>query len=91
MDLKPKQDEGERLQRDLKYKKEQFDADFERALTQAAAPVSADIGKALDQYAAQHGLTMILDISKLLPALLTVSPAMDITQAFIADYNSKHP
>ena len=91
VDLKPKQDEGERLQRDLKYKKEQFDADFERALTQAAAPVSADIGKALDQYAAQHGLTMILDISKLLPALLTVSPAMDITQAFIADYNSKHP
>ena len=91
VDLKPKQDEGERLQRDLKYKKEQFDADFERALTQAAAPVSADIGKALDQYAAQHGLTLILDISKLLPALLTVSPAMDITQAFIADYNSKHP
>ena len=91
VDLKPKQDEGERLQRDLKYKKEQFDADFERALTQAAAPVSADIGKALDQYAAQHGLTMILDISKLLPALLTVNPATDITQAFIADYNSKHP
>ena len=91
VDVKPKQDEGERLQRDLKYKKEQFDADFEKALTQAAAPVSADIGKALDQYAAQHGLTMILDISKLLPALLTVSPATDITQAFIADYNSKHP
>jgi len=91
VDVKPKQDEGERLQRDLKYKKEQFDADFEKALTQAAAPVSADIGKALDQYAAQHGLTMILDISKLLPALLTVNPATDITQAFIADYNSKHP
>ena len=91
VDLKPKQDEGERLQRELKYKKEQFDADFERALTQAVAPVSTDIGKALDQYAAQHGLTMILDISKLLPALLTVNPATDVTQAFITDYNSKHP
>lgn len=91
VDLKPKQDEGERLQRDLKYKKEQFDADVEKALTQATTPVSADIGKALDQYAAQHGLTMILDISKLLPALLTVNPATDITQAFITDYNSKHP
>jgi hypothetical protein len=34
---------------------------------------------------------MILDISKLLPAVLTVNPAMDVTQAFIADYNSKHP
>ena len=52
--------------------------------------VSNDIGNALIQYAAQNGLTMILDISKLLPAVLTVNPAMDVTQAFIADYNSKH-
>ena len=89
--IKSKQDEGERLQRELKYKKEQFDADFEKGLTQAVAPVSTDIGKALDQYASQHGLTLVLDISKLLPALLTVNPGMDITQAFIADYNSKHP
>ena len=89
--IKSKQDEGERLQRELKYKTVQFDADFEKGLTQAVAPVSTDIGKALDQYASQHGLTLILDISKLLPALLTVNPGMDITQAFIADYNSKHP
>ncbi|MEP6819259.1 MAG: OmpH family outer membrane protein [bacterium] len=89
--IKAKQDEGERLQREWKYKKEQFDADFEKRLTEAVAPISTDIGKALDQYAAQHGLTLILDISKLLPALLTVNPAMDISQAFIADYNSKHP
>ena len=89
--IKAKQDEGERLQRDWKYKKEQFDADFEKRLTEAVAPISTDIGKALDQYAAQHGLTLILDISKLLPALLTVNPATDITQSFIADYNSKHP
>ena len=89
--IKAKEDEGERLQRDWKYKKEQFDADFEKHLTEAVAPISTDIGKALDQYAAQHGLTLILDISKLLPALLTVNPATDITQSFIADYNSKHP
>jgi len=34
-------------------------------MTEVVAPVSADIGKGLDQYAAQHGLTLILDISKL--------------------------
>ena len=89
--LKAKQDEGERLQRELKYKKEQADADYEKRLNEVVGPISTDIGKALDQYAAQHGLTMILDISKLLPAVLTVNPAMDITEAFIADYNSKHP
>ena len=89
--IKAKQDDGGRLQRDWKYKKDQFDVDYEKRLTEVVAPISVDIGKGLDQYAAQHGLTLILDISKLLPALLTVNPAMDITQAFIADYNSKHP
>jgi Skp family chaperone for outer membrane proteins len=89
--IRAKQDEGERLQRELKYKKEQADADFEKRYTEIVGPVSNDIGNALIQYAAQNGLTMILDISKLLPAVLTVNPAMDVTQAFIADYNSKHP
>ena len=89
--IKAKQDDGARLQRDWKYKKDQFDVDYEKRLTEVVAPISADIGKGLDQYAAQHGLTLILDISKLLPAVLTVNPAMDITQAFIADYNRTHP
>jgi hypothetical protein len=34
---------------------------------------------------------MILDISKLAPAVLTVNPAMDVTAAFIADFNTKNP
>lgn len=89
--IKAKQDEGERLQRELKYKQEQVSADFDKRMDQVVGPVSTDIGKALDLYATQHGLTMILDVSKLLPAILTVSPAVDITAAFIAEYNSKNP
>jgi Skp family chaperone for outer membrane proteins len=89
--IQTKQDEGERLQRELKYKKEDADAAFEKKYTEVVGPVSHDIGIALDQYLLSHGLTMILDISKLGPAVLTANPATDITQAFIADYNSKHP
>jgi Skp family chaperone for outer membrane proteins len=89
--IQARQEEGERLQREIKYKKEQADADVEKRYNEVVGPISADIGKALDQYASQHGLTMILDISKLLPAVLTVNPAMDITRAFIAEYNSKNP
>lgn len=89
--IQAKREEGERLQRELKYKKEQADADVEKRYNELVSPVSAEIGKALDQYATQHGLTMILDISKLLPAVLTVNPAMDVTQAFIAEFNSKNP
>ena len=86
-----KQNEGDGLQRDLKYKKEQADADFEKRYNEVVGPISTDIGKALDQFGSQHGLTMILDMSKLLPAILTASPSMDITQPFIAEYNSKNP
>jgi len=89
--LRAKRDEGERLQRELKYKKEQADADFQKRYAEVVGPVSNDIGNALIQYASQNGLTMIFDISKLAPAVLAVNPAMDVTQAFIADYNSKHP
>jgi hypothetical protein len=34
---------------------------------------------------------LTLDASKLLPAILTAVPAMDMTQAFINDFNSKNP
>ncbi|HEX8920714.1 MAG TPA: OmpH family outer membrane protein [Pyrinomonadaceae bacterium] len=87
--IQAKQDEGERLQRDLKYKKEQADADFAKRYQEVVSPISADIGKALDQFANQRGLTMILDISKLAPAVLTANQNMDVTAAFIAEYNSK--
>jgi outer membrane protein len=89
--IQAKRDEGERLARDLKYKKEQADADFEKRYKEVVIPISSDIGKAIDQYASQNGITMVLDVSKLQPAILTVSPAMDITQAFIASYNARNP
>jgi Skp family chaperone for outer membrane proteins len=87
--IQAKQDEGENLQRDLKYKKEQADAQFAKRYEEAIAPISQDIGKALSQFATQRGITMILDISKLAPAVLTANPAMDVTQAFISEYNSR--
>ncbi|MGH9969892.1 MAG: OmpH family outer membrane protein [Pyrinomonadaceae bacterium] len=89
--IQGKQDEAERLQRDLKYKKEQADADFSKRYQEVVTPISNDVGKALDQFALQKGITMILDPSKMMSALLTVNPAMDVTQAFIAEYNSKNP
>jgi Skp family chaperone for outer membrane proteins len=89
--IQAKQEEGERIQRDIKYKKEQADADFGKRYQIVVGPISADIGKALDQFATQRGITMILDIGKLEPAILTINPAMDVTQDFITDYNTRNP
>jgi len=89
--LRGKQDDIDRLTRDFKYKSDQAQADFDKRYTAVVGPISSDIGNAIIQYAARNGITMVIDISKMLPAVLSVSPAMDVTQAFIADYNSTHP
>jgi len=89
--IQAKQDEGERLQRDLKYKKEQADADFSKRYEVVITPISNDIGKALEQFANQRGITMLFDISKLAPAVLSMSQGVDMTRAFIDEYNSKNP
>ncbi len=89
--VQAKQAEGERLEQDFAAKKERLDQDVTRRYQQVVSPVSKQIGVALDQYARQRGVTMTLDISKLLPAILTALPAVDITAAFIADFNSKNP
>jgi Skp family chaperone for outer membrane proteins len=89
--IQARQEEADRIQRDMKYKDEQLKADMSKRYNDVVGPISQDIGKALDQFATQRGITMILDISKLAPAVLTVNPAMDVTQAFITEYNSTHP
>ncbi len=89
--IRTKQDEAEALQRDMKRKKEDADALFQKRYEVVVSPISQDIGKSLTDFANQRGITMILDISKLMPAVLTVNPAMDVTEAFIIEYNRTHP
>jgi len=54
-------------------------------------PIMQDIGKSLEQFAVQRNITMLLDISKMASAILTLNPTADVTQAFIADYNRRNP
>ncbi|HEY0547672.1 MAG TPA: OmpH family outer membrane protein [Pyrinomonadaceae bacterium] len=89
--INAKREEGEGLQRDLEYKKKQYDAAVGKRYEEVVGPISNDIGNALTTYAKAHGITMILDASKLLEAIITVDPNMDITSEFISEYNSKNP
>ena len=89
--IQTKQRQGESLQLELQTKKERLDEDVSKRYEQVVAPISKQIGTAIDQFARQRGVTMTLDLSKLLPAILTAVPAIDLTQAFIADFNSRNP
>jgi Skp family chaperone for outer membrane proteins len=89
--IQARQQQGENLQNEGKTKQNRLDEDVSKRYQQVLAPISRQIGAALDQFAAQRGVTMTLDMSKLLPAILTAVPAVDLTQAFINDFNSKNP
>ncbi len=86
-----KQEEGERLQREHEYKQKDYEALSQKRYREIVGPVSVDIGKELDAFRKVHGITMILDVTKLLPAILSAKDEMDITRPFITYYNSKNP
>jgi len=89
--IQAKQDEGEKLQRELEYKQKDYEALSPKRYRDIVGPVSMDIGKELDTFRKDNGITMILDITKLLPAVLSARDEMDITRQFIAYYNAKNP
>jgi Skp family chaperone for outer membrane proteins len=89
--IQAKQDDGERLQREFEYKQKDYEALSQRRYREVVGPVSVDIGKELDAFRKDRGLTIILDVTKLLPAILSAKEEMDITRPFITYYNSKNP
>lgn len=89
--VQAKQQQGQSLQAEYNTKKAKLDEDVGKRYEQVISPISAQIGAAMDQFAAQRGITMTLDSSKLLPVILTAIPAVDLTQAFINEFNSKYP
>jgi len=89
--VQAKQQQGQSLQAEFNTKKAKLDEDVGKRYEQVVLPISNQIGAAMDQFATQRGITMTLDLSKLIPAILTAIPAIDLTQAFINDFNSKNP
>ena len=86
-----KQDEGQRLQREFDFKKKEYDATVEARSGQVLGPVSADISKAIQDYAKAKGYMAILDIAALANAnaILALDPTANITKDFITYYNAR--
>ncbi len=89
--LQMKIDERDRLQRDGQRKQEDAQAAYQKRMQEVLDPIYNDLGKALDAFAKARGITLLLDSSKIGPAILTAADAMDVTRAFIAEFNSKYP
>lgn len=86
-----KQDEGQRLQREFEFKKKEYDAAVEKRSSEVLGPVSADISKAIQDFAKQKGYAVVLDIAALANAnaILALDPTTNITKEFITFYNTR--
>lgn len=84
-----KVDEGQRLETDLKRKQEDFKAKYEKRESTLALPIMREIGAAIEVYRKAKGYDLILDAAKIGESILGYDRSLDITDAFIADFNSK--
>lgn len=84
------QDAIDQKKKDLQRKGEDAQAAYQKRLQEMLGPVYDDIGKALDAYAKAHGITLILDVTKI-QGIVSASESLDITKPFISEFNSKNP
>jgi outer membrane protein len=86
-----KRDEGERLARELEFKKKEYDAFVQKRGGEILGPVNQDIGKAIGEFGKQKGYTAIFDIEKLaqVGAILHLEATANVTKDFIAFYNQR--
>lgn len=87
--LQTKQDQLDQLKKDFQRKGEDAQVAYDRRRKEIFMPLQDDIGKALEVYAKAHNINVIIDGSQV--PLVYAADALDITRAFINDFNSKNP
>ena len=88
--LQAKIDQLEKLKKDIQRKGEDAQAAYNRRRQELFNPLQEEISRALDAFAKARGINMIIDAAQV-QGLLYASDSIDITRAFIADFNSKNP
>ena len=87
--LRQKQEQLAQMNTDLKRKGEDAEAAYNKRRQEIFLPLQQDIGKALEAFAKARGITVIVDGSQI--PLAYAAANLDVTRAFINDFNSKNP
>ncbi|HEX7297055.1 MAG TPA: OmpH family outer membrane protein [Pyrinomonadaceae bacterium] len=87
--LQAKIDQLEQLKKDTQRKAEDAQAAYNRRRQELFAPLQDEIGKALEAFAKARGITAIIDAAQV--PLLYAAENIDITRAFIIEFNTKNP
>jgi Skp family chaperone for outer membrane proteins len=88
--IQAKIDQLDQLKKQGQRETEDAQAAYEKRRQELFVPLQDEVGKALDAFAKAKGITMILDGSQV-QGILYAADGLDITKAFISEYNSKNP
>jgi outer membrane protein len=84
-----KSDQIDQLKKDIARKGEDAQTSYNKRRQELFSPLQEEIGRALEAFAKARGITVIIDASQV--PLLYAADNIDITRAFITDFNSKNP
>ena len=84
-------DQAEQLKVEIERKQQDGQKSLDKRVQDLTGPVYQDIGNALQAYAKARGLSVVFDVSKMQGVVMVVDGGIDITSAFIADYNARNP
>ena len=87
--LRQKRDQLTQLSTEFKRKGEDAEAAYNKRRQEIFTPLQQDIGKALEAFAKARGITVIVDGSQV--PLVYAADNIDVTRAFITEFNSKNP
>jgi Skp family chaperone for outer membrane proteins len=89
--LAAKADQAETLKLEIEQKQQAGQRALDKRIKDLTDPIYVDISNALQAFARQRGITLVIDMSKMGGVVMVVNDQIDITNAFIADYNQRNP
>ena len=87
--LQAKIDQLDQMKKDIQRKGEDAQAAYTKRRQELFNPLQDEIGRALEAFAKARGINVIVDAAQV--PLLYIADSMDITRAFITEFNSKNP
>lgn len=87
--LQSKADQLDQLKKDYQRKGEDATTLYNKRRQEIFGPLQEDIGKQIEAFARQRGITIIIDAAQV--PVLYAADSIDITRAFVQEYNSKNP
>ena len=89
--LATRREQVESLQIEIRRKQEDAQVAYAKRLSTLTGPIRLSVFKALEAYAKQRGIDLLIDMNKFPDGLLLINQTADLTPGFIRDFNSKNP